>query len=148
MKVILKEDIEGLGYMGDIVNVKDGYGRNYLIPKGLAVYANEKNVRELEHHKRIIAQKVRKIKFAAQTLAEKLSSKPVQIRMKAGEEDKLYGSVTNIDIEKALKEMGFDIDRRKIILEEPIKRLGEYTAKVKLHPEVVADLKIEVVKEE
>lgn len=148
MKVILKEDVEGLGNMGDIVNVKDGYGRNYLLPRGLAVFANEKNIRELEHHKRVIAQKVKKVKFAAQSLAEKLSSKPIQIKMKAGEEDKLYGAVTNIDIEKALKEMGYDIERKKILLDEPIKRLGDYTVKIKLHPEVVAEVALQVIKEE
>ncbi len=147
MKVILKEDIENLGNMGDIVTVKDGYARNYLIPKNLAVQANARNIKEFEHYKRVIAQKANKIKNAAQILAEKLSAKPVVIKVKAGEEDKLYGSVTNIDIEKALREMGHEIDRKKILLQEPIKRLGEYTVKVKLHPEVTAELNVQVEKE-
>jgi large subunit ribosomal protein L9 len=148
MKVILKEDVKNLGLMGEIVNVKDGYARNYLIPKGLAVEANPRNIRQLEHHKRIIELKVKKLKNTAQSLAEKLSQKPVVIKVKAGEEDKLFGSVTSIDIEKALKDMGFDIDKKRIQLSEPIKRLGEYNVKVKIHPEITADINLHVVKED
>jgi large subunit ribosomal protein L9 len=148
MKVILKEDVKNLGMMGEIVNVKDGYARNYLIPKGLAIEANPRNIKQLEHHKRIIESKVKKLKNAAQSIAEKLSQKPVIIKAKAGEEDKLFGSVTSLDIEKALKEMGFDIDKKRIQLSEPIKRLGEYNVKVKIHPEITADVNLHVVKEE
>jgi large subunit ribosomal protein L9 len=147
MKVILKEDIDNLGKMGDIVTVRNGYARNYLIPKDLAVEANQRNVREFEHHKRIIQEKARKIRDAAQILAERISSTPLVIKAKAGEEEKLFGSVTSIDIEKALSEAGFEIDRRKIILDEPIKRLGEYTVKVKVHPDVVADVNLKVEQE-
>jgi len=147
MKVILKEDVDNLGNMGDIVNVRDGYARNFLIPKNLAVEANPRNIKEFEHHKRIIQEKARKIRDAAQILAEKISSTLFVIKTKAGEEEKLFGSVTNIDIEKALNEAGFEIERKKIILDEPIKRLGEYTVKVKVHPDVVADVNLKVEQE-
>ncbi len=148
MKVILKEDVSGVGMMGEIINVKDGFARNYLIPRGLAVEANERNLRQLEHHKRIIAQKVKKLKNQAQGIAEKLSQTVLEIKAKAGEGDKIFGSVTTIDIEKALREKGFEIDRKRIVLEEPIRRLGEYTVRVKVHPEITADLTVQVVKAE
>ncbi|MEC4685483.1 MAG: 50S ribosomal protein L9 [Nitrospirota bacterium] len=148
MKIILREDVETLGNMGDIVTVKKGFARNYLLPRNLAVEANPRNIKEFEHHKRIIQEKANKVRNAAQILAEKIASKPVVIKAKAGEEDKLFGSVTNIDIQKVLKEYGFDIEKRKIILEEPIKRLGEYTVKVKFHPEVSANLTVQVIREE
>jgi large subunit ribosomal protein L9 len=134
MKVILKEDVDNLGFIGEIVTVKDGYARNYLLPRNLAVVASTKNIKELEHHKRIIQQKVIKAKNAAEEMAKKISANPVVIKAKAGEEEKLFGSVTNINIVEALKEMGFDINRKKILLDEPIKRLGEYNIKVYLHP--------------
>ncbi|GBE37042.1 50S ribosomal protein L9 [bacterium BMS3Bbin07] len=148
MKIILREDVETLGNMGDIVTVKKGFARNYLLPRNLAVEANPRNIKEFEHHKRIIQEKANKVRNAAQILAEKIASKPVVIKTKAGEEDKLFGSVTNLDIQKALKEYGFDIEKRKIILEEPIKRLGEYNVKVKFHPEVTANLTVQVIREE
>jgi large subunit ribosomal protein L9 len=148
MKVILKEDVSGVGMMGEIINVKDGFARNYLIPRGLAVEANERNLRQLEHHKRIIAQKVKKLKNQAQTMAEKLSQTVLEIKAKAGEGDKIFGSITTIDIEKALREKGFEVDRKRIVLEEPIRRLGEYTVRVKVHPEITADLTVQVVKAE
>ncbi|RME65025.1 MAG: 50S ribosomal protein L9 [Nitrospirae bacterium] len=148
MKVILKEDVSGVGLMGEIVTVKDGFARNYLIPKGLAVEANERNIRQLEHHKRVIAQKVKKLKNQAQSLAEKLSQSILEIKAKAGEGDKIFGSITTIDIEKALREKGFDIDRKRIVLDEPIRRLGEYTVRVRVHPEITADLTVQVLKAE
>ncbi len=148
MKVILKEDVENLGNIGDVVTVKPGFARNYLMPRNLAVEANPRNVKEFEHHRKVIQEKANKIKHAVQLLAEKIASSPLEIRARAGEEDKLFGSVTNIDIEKALKEAGFDIERRRILLEEPIKRLGEYTVNIRLHPEVTATLTVHVVREE
>ncbi|GMT46924.1 MAG: 50S ribosomal protein L9 [bacterium] len=148
MEIILRENIETLGNMGDIVTVKKGFARNYLLPRNLAVEANPRNIKEFEHHKRIIQEKANKVRNAAQILAEKIASKPVVIKAKAGEEDKLFGSVTNIDIQKALKEAGFDIEKRKIILEEPIKRLGEYTVKIKFHHEVTVNLAVQVIREE
>jgi len=148
MKVILKEDVDRLGSIGDIVNVKPGFARNYLIPRNLAVEANPRNIKEFEHYRRVLQQKAERIKNAAQHLADKMSSTPVTIKVKAGEEDKLFGSVTTIDIEKALREKGCDIDRKKIQLDEPIKRLGEYKVPVKLHKDVVAELTVQVEKED
>jgi len=148
MKVILREDVDTLGSMGDIVTVKKGFARNYLLPRNLAVEANPRNIKEFEHHKRIIQEKANKVRNAAQILAEKIASSPVVIKARAGEEEKLFGSVTNIDIEKALKESGFDIDRRRIMLDEPIKRLGEYNVKIKIHPEVTANLTVQVIGKE
>ncbi len=148
MRVILKEDVKNLGSMGDIVTVRNGFARNYLLPRNLAVEANPRNIKEFEHHKRIIREKAHKIRHAARTLAERIASSPVVIKARAGEEEKLFGSVTNIDIEKALKDAGFDIERKKIILEEPIKRLGEHTVTIKLHPEVTASLTVQVIREE
>lgn len=147
MKVILKEDVKSLGAMGSVVNVADGYARNYLIPKNLAVEANTKNVKTLEHEKKKIAEQAKKIRNSAQSLAEKLSSMTITLSAKAGEEEKLFGSVTNIDIADALKKEGLDIDRKKIALDEPIKRLGSYTVGIKIHPELIARLNVAVVAE-
>jgi large subunit ribosomal protein L9 len=147
MKVILKEDVKSLGALGSVVNVADGYARNYLIPKNLAVEANTKNVKTLEHEKKKIAEQAKKIRNSAQSLAEKLSSMTITLSAKAGEEEKLFGSVTNIDIAEALKKEGLDIDRKKIALDEPIKRLGSYTVGIKIHPELIARLNIAVVSE-
>ena len=124
MKVILKEDVKSIGAMGSVVNVADGYARNYLIPKNLAAEANTKNVKTLEHEKKKIAEQAKKIRNSAQLLAEKLSSMTITLSAKAGEEEKLFGSVTNIDIAEALKKEGLDIDRKKIALPELIARLN------------------------
>ncbi len=145
MKVILQEDVKSLGKMGDVVNASDGYARNYLIPKKLAVEANVKNVKALEHEKRKLDDKAKKIKTEAQGLAEKLSSVSLTLRAKAGEEEKLFGSITNKDIAEALKGQGLDIDRKKILLEEPIKRLGSYTIGVKVHSDVTAKINVSIV---
>lgn len=147
MKVILREDVKNLGAMGAVVNIKDGYARNFLIPKGLAAEANVKNVKALEHEKRKIQERSRKIKMGADELAAKLSSTAVTIKAKSGEEEKLFGSVTAMDIADALKKEGFDIDKKKIVLEEPIKRLGNYTVGVKIHPEIQAQVNVQVVSE-
>ncbi|HSB32746.1 MAG TPA: 50S ribosomal protein L9 [Candidatus Sulfobium mesophilum] len=145
MKVFLKEDVKSLGKMGDVVNVAEGYARNFLLPKKFAVEANPKNLKEFEHNKRIIQEKAAKIKDASKATAEKLSAVTLKIKAKAGEEDKLFGSVTTMDISEAFKAEGFDVDRKKIILAEPIKRLGEYTVEVKVHSEVNASVKVQVV---
>lgn len=147
MQVILKEDVKDLGHIGDLVNVKEGYARNFLIPKGLAVEANPKNLKALEHEKRKIQELVKKAKTAADELASKVSGTTVTIKAKAGEEDKLFGSVTVMDIADALKKEGMDIDKKKIVMEEPIKRLGNYTVSVKIHSEVSAQLNVQIVKE-
>lgn len=147
MKVILKDDIKKVGKMGDIVNVADGYARNYLIPRGLAVEANTKNIKSMEHEKRIIHDKARRIKNSSQNLASRISAMTLVIKAKAGDEDKLFGSVTNMDVVEALKNEGVEIDKKKVLLEEPIKRLGSYSVNVKLHPEVIIQLNIQVVQE-
>lgn len=146
MKVILTEDVAGLGKLGDLVQVKDGYARNYLIPKKLALPANPQNVKVLEHQKNLIRQKQNRIKSEAEKLAEKIEKMSCTIAKPTGEEDKLFGAVTSIDIEESLREEGIIIDRKKILLEEPIKSLGIYKVPIKLHPEVTANLKVWVVK--
>lgn len=144
MQVILKENIDTLGHIGDIVKVAPGYARNYLLPKGLAVEATEKNAKALEHVKRQMAYKKDKVTQAAKLLLAKLEGLAVELVHQAGAEGKLFGSVTNMEIAAFLKEKGVDIDRKKIALAEPIKQVGEYTVPVKLHPEVTASLKVSV----
>lgn len=147
MKVILREDVKNIGDMGQIVDVADGFGRNYLVPRGLAVEANIRSIKSLEHEKKVIQEKARKIKNQAQDLASKVSSAAVVIKAKAGEEGKLFGSVTTMDIAEQLKKVGFDIDKKKISMEEPIKRLGSYSVKIKIHPEIAAEVNVQVVEE-
>ncbi len=147
MKVILKSDIKGLGGMGEVVSVKDGYARNFLLPKGLVTEANPKNIRALEHEQKKIQDAARKLKAGAEALASRIASMTVTITAKAGEEEKLFGSITNKDISEALKAEGLDIDRKRILLDEPIKRLGSYTVGVKVHPDVTAQVNVSVVPE-
>ncbi len=147
MKIFLREDVRNLGKIGEIVNVSDGYARNFLFPKKLAVEANTKNIKEFEHQKRVIQEKAAKIREASRSVAEKLSALTLTIKAKAGEEDKLFGSVTNMDIAEALRAEGFDIDKKKITMEEPIKRLGLHSVEVKIHPEISATVKVHVVPE-
>jgi large subunit ribosomal protein L9 len=144
MKVILKEDVKSLGDIGDIVDVKQGYAKNYLIPQKLAAVADTKNVKAFEHEKRVITRKAEKLKAEAQGLAEKLSSLSIKLKAKAGEEEKLFGSVTAMDIAEALKAEGFEVDKKKVVLGEPIKRLGSHTAAVKVARDVTATVNIEV----
>ncbi|MFZ2198849.1 MAG: 50S ribosomal protein L9 [Thermodesulfovibrionales bacterium] len=146
MKVILSEDVKNLGIMGDVVNVSDGYARNFLFPKKFAVEANTKNLKEFEHNKKIIAERAAKIKESFKSVAEKLSSVTLTIKAKTGEDDKLFGSVTNMNVAEALALEGFDIDKKKIVM-EPIKKLGEYSAAIKLHTDLSAEVKINVVQE-
>lgn len=149
MKVILLEDVANLGKTGDMVNVKEGYARNYLLPRKLCVVATPKNLKAFEHQKKLAQLKIRKNKSDAQKLAEKLESISLTIPQKVGEEDKLFGAVTAITISEFLKEQeGIELDKRKIKLDEPIKRLGVYTVPINLHPEVTANLRVWVVKEE
>jgi len=145
MKVILKENIEHLGQIGDVVKVAPGYARNYLLPKSFAIEATEKNSKALEHAKRQLAYKKNKTLEAAKNLVAKLEALAVQLTHQAGEEGKLFGSVTNMEIAAFLKNNGLEIDRKKIVLTEPIKQLGEYSVPVKIHPEVSATLKVTVV---
>ncbi len=144
MKLILKENIEHLGHIGDIVKVAPGYARNYLLPKGLAVEATDKNAKALEHVKRQMAYKKDKALESARNLAAKLTETAVSLSHKAGEEGKLFGSVTNMEIAAFLKDKGFDVDRKTIVLAEPIKHVGEFDVVVKIHPEVSATIKVTV----
>jgi large subunit ribosomal protein L9 len=132
MEVILREDVADLGSVGEIVKVKPGFARNFLLPRGLAVVADKRNVHVLEHQKRLAADKRERDRRQAETVAQRLSNVRVAIKARAGEEGKLFGSVTNLDIEKALAQQGFPVDRRRIRLEEPIKSIGEYVVPVHL----------------
>ena len=145
MKIILKQQLDNLGKPGDVVNVSDGYARNYLFPKKLAIPATQKNVRSVEHEKRLIQLHLEKEKRAAQTLASKIEASPCTITKKVGEQEKIFGSVTTIDIEENLRSQGIIVDRKNILLEDPIKNLGVYTVPIRLHPEITANLKVWVV---
>jgi large subunit ribosomal protein L9 len=144
MDVILQQDVENLGTIGDVVKVKPGYARNFLLPRGLALKADAKNLAVLEHRKRALTAKRAKVQKANQEAATRLASLSLSIAARAGEEQKLFGSVTNHDIQKALAAQGFEIDRKKIHLEGPIKTLGEHTATVDLGAGVHAPIKVTV----
>lgn len=144
MKLILREDVYNLGKGGELVEVKPGYGRNYLIPRGMAVLANPKNIREVEHQKAVAAAKAAKLKASAEAIAKRLSDTPLSFKRKVGEQDKLYGSVTAMDLAEALAGRGVQIDRRAIDLPEPLKTLGDFEVGVKLHSDVVGKVKVKV----
>ena len=148
MKVILMRDVEHVGDVGDIVDVADGYGRNFLIPRGFAVAATAKNKRQLEHEQLLREHRIVRARKDAQTLAEQLQGVPCRFVRKAGEEGKLFGSVTSMDIAEALKKAGFEVDRRYIELDQPIKALGKYETHVRLAAGVIANLKYWVVGKE
>jgi large subunit ribosomal protein L9 len=145
VKVILTQDIQNLGKAGELVSVKPGYGRNYLLPRQLAVVAGTANARQIEHQKMVIAQQQEKLRRDAQKVAEKLGNLSLTIRVEVGEQEKLYGSVTSRDIEQALADEGFKVNRKAIVLDEPIKALGVYTVDIKLNPEVTGQVKVWVV---
>ena len=147
MKVILKENMDKLGEAGNIVEVKPGYGRNFLIPQGKAIFATNANLKAYEEEKKLEERKALKGQKAAKELAEQLSKVSVTSAVQVGEEDKIFGSVTTQNIADLLKEQGFDIDRKKILLSEGLKALGVYDVKIKLHPEVEATIKVWVVRE-
>ena len=148
MQVILRDDMDNLGKSGEVVNVKPGYARNYLLPRGLAVKATASDVARVEHDKRVIAARTAKLAKEAQAEADKLSQVSVSIARAVGEEDKLYGSVTSRDIAEALRAQGLTVDAKKIHLEEPIKTLGMTEVSVKVASGVSAAVKVWVVKEE
>ena len=148
MQVILKEDMDNLGKSGDVVNVKPGYGRNYLLPRGLAVIATADDVSRVAHDKRVIAARTAKLAKEAQAEADRLSQVTVSIARAVGEEDKLFGSVTSRDIAEALAEQKVAVDAKKIQLDEPIKALGMTEVAVKLGRGVTAKIKVWVVKKE
>ena len=144
MKLILREDVENLGRGGDVVHVKPGYGRNFLLPRGLAVTANTKNLREIEHQKAVATAKAAKLKASAEAVAKRLAETPITLKRKVGEQDKLFGSVTALDIAEALSARGLQLDRRSIDLADPIKTVGEFEVPVKLHHDVVGKAKVKV----
>ena len=145
MEVILRADVDKVGSRGQVVKVANGYARNYLLPNKLAVVANEKNARQIDHQKKLIERHKIRMTADAKELAERIQSVSCTIPVLVGEQDKLFGSVTTKDIEEALAQEGLKISRKKIILEEPIKALGVYTVDVRLHPDVVGKLKVWVV---
>ncbi len=147
VQVILNEDVSNLGRTGDVVKVRAGYARNYLLPRKLAIEADAGNLRAFEHQKRIAMTRREANKNNALSLKSRLEALSITLAARAGEEGKLFGSVTNIDLERALRERGFNIERRKIVLAEPIKHLGEFSVPVKLDSEVEASLKINVAAE-
>lgn len=147
MEIILKKDTPSLGRMGSVVRVADGYARNYLIPQGVGIEATAKNLKLLQREIKIWEKRAQLQKEEAQKLAMEIEKLSLSFAKKAGEEDRLFGSVTSIDIEEGLKKNGFQIERKKIHLGEPIKALGVFTVPVKLHAEVTANLKVLVVKE-
>lgn len=148
MKIILREDVDKLGKIGDTLNVKDGYARNYLLPRELAFVATPGALKRLEFEKRQSEKRVEKAKGVAEELAVKIADVQVSIQMKVGEEGKLYGSVTQQMIAGELVARGFDVDKRHIIIEDPIRTLGIFDIKVRLHPEVIPTLKVWVISEE
>jgi large subunit ribosomal protein L9 len=145
MEVILKEDIVNLGKIGEVVRVRDGYARNYLLPRGLVLMANKKNLKTFDHQKKLVADQKQKTMRQAQSAADQLTGISLVIPMKVGEEGRLFGSVTNIQIEKALKAKGLNVDRRKIHLDEPIKTAGGYEVPVRLAADLTVPLKLSVV---
>ena len=147
MEVILTQDIQGLGYKNDVVKVKPGYGRNYLIPNGVALIANESNKRMTAENARQAAHKAAKVKQDAEAIAAKMGELTVDVKTKAGETGKIFGAVTAIQIADALKAKGFDIDRKKVILKEQPKQLGTYKVNLDLHKEVKHEITVNVVGE-
>ncbi len=147
MEIILREDVQHLGKAGEVVKVKDGYARNFLLPKGLAYLATESNKRKIAFEAERIAKQRAAERMAAETEATRLGDVRLSFAVKVGEEDKLYGSVTASDIQRKLEEQGFHIDKRKIDLPEPIRELGEFRVGVKIHPDVRPEILVSVVKE-
>ena len=147
MEVILRDHVENLGRRGEVVKVADGYARNFLLPRKLALPATEGNKKRVEKERNLLETKESEERQSAEAIATRLGALDLRITRKVGENNQLYGSVTNADIGDLLKEKGFDIDRRRILLADPIKTLGENTVPVKLHRDVTAQLKITIVKE-
>ena len=147
MEIILKQDIAGLGYKNDTVKVKPGYGRNYLIPQGYAIIANETNKKIVAENLKQAAHKAEKLKSDAQALASKVESTSLEISAKIGDSGKIFGAITTLQISDALKAKGIDIDRKKISIKEDVKEAGDFVAKVDIHKEVKTEVKFSVVAE-
>jgi large subunit ribosomal protein L9 len=146
MKVILQEDVHNLGAIGDVVDVADGYGRNFLLPRKLAVIADATNQHRLEHVKRVAAARQAKVVAEARELGTRLGATAISIKRQAASEDKIFGSVTNADIAEALLAQGIEIDKRTILLEEPIKNIGVFQVPVRIHKDVDASVKVYVIR--
>jgi large subunit ribosomal protein L9 len=144
VQVILREELPNLGTIGDVVKVKPGYARNYLLPRGLAVEASVRNLRELEHQKRMIADKRLREQKSAAAVADKLTGVKLSFEVRAGEDGKLFGSVTNQDVHRQLEQKGFSVDRRRILMDEPIKSLGSHDVLVHVGPDTKATITVEV----
>jgi large subunit ribosomal protein L9 len=144
MEVILREDVAGLGIIGDVVKVKPGYARNFLLPRGLAVVADRRNLGQLEHHKRIIAAKKARERGDIESRAKELDGLLVETEVRAGKGGRLFGSVTNLDVKKLLDDKGFEIDRRRIDLKDPIKEIGEFDVSIRVGQDVTARVKVVV----
>jgi large subunit ribosomal protein L9 len=144
MKVLLLQDVEKLGHEGEVVTVRDGYGRNYLIPKGLAIQATPSVLKDLAERQRQQARKRARLREEAERVAAELAKTEVTIRAKVGEENRIFGTVTATQVAEYLAHQGFEIDRRRIEMPEDIRMLGVYTARIRLHPEVIATVKIRV----
>lgn len=147
MKIILRQDYESLGKTGDTITVKNGYARNFLIPKGIAITATARNMKILKEEEKLFTNRKDKDRRKSDSIAKELSKISITVSVPVGEEDRVFGSVTSQTIAEVLKEKGHDIDKKKIQLEEPIKALGVYTVPIKLHSEVEANLRVWVVKE-
>lgn len=148
MRVILKQDVENLGAKGDIVDVAPGFGRNYLIPKRLALEVTSSNMKMIEIERQALKKRLEKERLSFQEFTQNLNQVTLSFRKKAGEKDIIFGSVSSSDIKDALHELGFEVDKKKILLEEPIKRLGNYTVPIRIFQEDKAEIKIEIMKEE
>jgi len=146
-RILLREDVDDLGSRGEIVRVRSGYARNYLLPRNLAVEATTGNVKGIEQERAALLKKEAKERSTAEAQSEKMRSLTLEFKRKAGEQGALYGSVTSMDLAEALKERGYEIDRHRIHLREPLKRLGEFNVPVRLHREVSIDLQVKVVPE-
>lgn len=144
MKIILREDVHGLGHAGSVVSVRPGYARNFLLPEGKAILATESSVKELEHHRRAISEKVAKEMKSHRAVKDRLEALKLSIAVQVGEEGKLFGSVTAREIADLIAAQGVEIDRRKIDLSEPIKEAGTHSVPIRLHRDVVAQVKLEV----
>lgn len=145
MKVILSQEVSNLGSIGDIVNVRNGYARNYLLPRALASVANESNKSALAHHQRVLGRKREKALGAAKTLGTQIEKTSVTVTKQVGEDEKIFGSVTSAELETLLKAEGLDVSKKDITILEDIKKVGVYSAQVKLHSEVTAKFKVWVV---
>lgn len=148
MKVILRADVENLGTLGDVVDVRPGYGRNYLLPQGIAMLVSEGNLKVFELERKKLEARMAEVRAAAASLGDKISATPVKIVMRVGENDKLYGSVTTQMIAECLAEQGIEVDRRRILLDGPIRTLGQHTVRVRLHADMLAELVVNVEAEE